>query len=266
MEHTLHLKAGRLSDALASLQAEIRRKPDDAGLRLALFQLLCVLGQWTRAHSQLGVLEGMGPQHQIFARIFEPLVTAEIFRHEVFAGQRSPLILGEPPPWITGLIQALAMDAQGQTESAARLRESSMNDAPAQAGVLNGAPFAWLADADPRLGPVLEAVVDRKYYWIPLMRISEITIEPPHDMRDLVWIAAHFTWQGGGESDGFIPVRYPGTEATADDAAKLSRLTTWQQGAGGLSTGLGQRLLATDSADCGILDLRTLKLEPPPMS
>lgn len=266
MEHTLHLKAGRLSDALASLQAEIRRKPDDPGLRLALFQLLCVLGQWTRAHAQLGVLAGMGPQHQIFASIFEPLVTAEIFRHEVFAGRRSPLILGEPPAWITGLVQALAMDAQAQTESAAQLREASMSDAPAQAGVLNGSPFAWLADADPRLGPVLEAVVDRKYYWIPLMRISAITTEPPHDMRDLVWIAAHFTWQGGGESDGFIPVRYPGTEAAADDAGKLSRVTTWQEGTGGLVTGLGQRLLTTDSTDCGLLEVRALKLEPAPMS
>lgn len=266
MEHTLHLKAGRLTDALASLQAEIRRKPDDPGLRLALFQLLCVQGHWTRAHAQLGVLAGMGPQHQIFARMFEPLVTAEIFRQEVFAGRRSPLILGEPPSWITGLVQALAMDAQGQGVSAAKLRESAMNEAPAQAGLLNGLPFAWVADADARLGPVLEAVVDRKYYWIPLMRISEITTEPPRDMRDLVWIAAHFTWQGGGESDGFIPVRYPGTEASADDAGKLSRVTTWQEESGGLVTGLGQRLLATDSTDCGILEVRALKLEPAPTS
>lgn len=262
MEHTLHLKAGRLSDALASLQAEIRRQPDDSGLRLALFQLLCVLGQWSRAHAQLGVLSGMGPQHQIFAGIFEPLVTAEIFRQEVFAGQRSPLILGEPPPWITGLVQALAMDAQGQPESAAKLRESSLGDAPAQTGMLNDTPFVWVADADPRLGPVLEAVVDRKYYWIPLIRISGITTEPPQDMRDLVWIAAHFTWQGGGESDGFIPVRYPSTEAAADDAAKLARVTTWQESPGGLVTGLGQRLLATDSTDCGILEVRALKLNP----
>lgn len=263
MEHTLLLKAGRLSDALAALQAEIRRRPDDSSLRLALFQLLCVLGQWPRAHAQLGVLAGMGPQMQIFSAIFEPIVTAETFRAEVFAGQRSPLIFGEPPAWITGLVQALSLDAQGQPEAAANLRASSLQDAPAQCGTLNGAAFQWLADADGRLGPVLEAVVDRKYYWIPFLRISAVEIEPPHDMRDLVWIAAHFTWQGGGESDGFIPVRYAGTDIKGDDAAKLARVTTWEEAPGGNARGLGQRLLATDASDTGLLDVRQLRLDPP---
>jgi protein involved in temperature-dependent protein secretion len=35
--------------------------------------------------------------------------------------------------------------------------------------------FAWLADADVRLGPVLEAIVDGKYYWIPFGNLSAIT-------------------------------------------------------------------------------------------
>lgn len=264
MEHAVHFKAGRLTDTLASLQADIRRKPDDSGLRIALFQLLCVLGQWTRAHSQLGVLRGMGPQPQILASIFEPVLTAELFRHEVFAGKRQPLIFGEPPQWITGMVQALALDAQGQGAAAAAMREAALAAAPAQSGTVNGAPFTWLADADPRLGPVIEAIVEQKYYWIPLLRVAEITVPQPQDMRDLVWTSAHFTWEGGGESDGFIPVRYVGTETHGDDAARLARATSWREAPDGSVTGVGQRMFTTDAAEYGLLDVRTLKLDPVP--
>ena len=39
--------------ALQLLQDEVRARPADAKLRIFLFQLLCVLGQWERALNQL---------------------------------------------------------------------------------------------------------------------------------------------------------------------------------------------------------------------
>ena len=43
------LKEGKPAEALAALQAEVRAAPNDGKLRVFLFQLLAVLGQWERA-------------------------------------------------------------------------------------------------------------------------------------------------------------------------------------------------------------------------
>ncbi len=63
---------------------------------------------------------------------------------------------------------------------------------------------------------MLEAMVDGKYYWVPFHRLRTLDIEPPADLRDQVWMPAHFVWTNGGESFGFIPTRYPGSEQAAD--------------------------------------------------
>ena len=43
------LREGRLDEALETLQADIRRRPQDKALRVFLFQLLAVNGAWERA-------------------------------------------------------------------------------------------------------------------------------------------------------------------------------------------------------------------------
>jgi len=56
------LRDGNLAEALAQLQSEVRKEPGNAGYRVFLFQLLCVLGDWNRALGQLGAvaLEDLG--------------------------------------------------------------------------------------------------------------------------------------------------------------------------------------------------------------
>ena len=51
MSATEFLQSGRLSEALADLQQQVRREPGDARLRIFLFQLLAVMGD-------LDVLQG----------------------------------------------------------------------------------------------------------------------------------------------------------------------------------------------------------------
>ncbi|HEY6360666.1 MAG TPA: tetratricopeptide repeat protein, partial [Vicinamibacterales bacterium] len=55
------LKAGDPAGALAHLQDQVRARPDDPKLRVFLFQLLCVLGQWERALNQLSVASSLDP-------------------------------------------------------------------------------------------------------------------------------------------------------------------------------------------------------------
>ena len=53
------VRAGDPQGALPHLTAAVRAKPADAKLRVFLAQLLCVLGQWERAHTQLNVVADM---------------------------------------------------------------------------------------------------------------------------------------------------------------------------------------------------------------
>ena len=87
---------------------------------------------------------------------------------------------------------------------------SGPSEAPATAGTIDGKPFAWIADADTRLGPMLEAIMNGKNYWLPFARLAEIKIEKPIDLRDVAWMPAVLTFTTGGESVAFVPTRYPG--------------------------------------------------------
>ncbi len=110
---------------------------------------------------------------------------------------------------------------------------------------------------------MLEAMVDGKYYWVPFHRLRTLDIEAPADLRDQIWMPAHFVWANGGELFGFIPTRYPGSEASTDPALALSRRTEWQE-RGDWFLGLGQRMLATDAGEHPLMDVRRIALSEPP--
>jgi type VI secretion system protein ImpE len=256
------ITAGRIADALKALQSEIREKPEDRKLRIFLFQLNCVIGNLEKAITQLQVIASLDADSMMMAQIFRPVIACELLRREVFAGKRTPLIFGEPAEWVGLLVQATGMLANGQLDGAAELRQRAFEAAPAVSGSINGQPFEWIADADSRLGPLLEMILDGKYYWVPFSRIARIEIDKPSDLRDLVWTPAQFVWANGGAVTGHIPVRYTGTENASDDMLKLARSTTWQELSPECFTGLGQRVIATDSVDQPILECRHIELKP----
>jgi len=251
------IKAGQLDAALKRLQEDIRANGAAASLRMSLVQLLAVMGQWERVRTQLQVLDSLGEEHRTWVGMMGQAVMAEALRREVFAGRTTPMVLGEPPAWIAPLIQALA--EKTAPEIAARQRAEAFEQAPVSPGVVNGAEFAWLADADSRLGPVMEVLMEGKYYWVPFERIVRVVLEPPTDLRHLVWLPARFTWTTGGESSGWIPCRYPGSETSADDRIRLARLTSWEEFAPDSFRGLGQRMLTSSVEDHPFLEIRLIE-------
>jgi type VI secretion system protein ImpE len=256
------VKAGQLVEALASAQGQVRAKPSDPGVRVQLFQLYAINGQWEKALDQLNIaMELNAKDYMVVAQVAGRALNAMAFRDEVFKGLREPKVLGEPEEWVGWMLQALKHDAKGEHGAAVALRERALEAAPAVAGKINGEAFAWLSDADQRFGPMIEIILEGGYYWAPVSRVSKLTIEPPEHLHYLVWTPATLRWSNGGEAIGMIPVRYPGSEASADVKVRLARATTWSEAAGRTSTGLGQRLLATDVGDYPMLDVRTIELE-----
>lgn len=257
------LKACDLEGALAALQAEVRARPADAKLRIFLFQLLCVMGDWKRAVTQLKVSAELDPLATPMAQTYREAIICEVYRAKVFAGTKDPLIFGEPQEWLALLVEASKAIAAGRTDEAANLRERAFDAAPAVTGRINDGAFDWIADADTRLGPVLEAVVNGRYFWMPFSAIATLTAEAPRDLRDCVWTPVNIVLKNGGDIVALLPTRYAGTAEGGNGAQKLARATDWQDAGGGAYLGLGQRILATDQGDTALMDLRKLEIDHP---
>jgi type VI secretion system protein ImpE len=254
------LKGGDPVAALAQLQEQVRARPADAKLRIFLFQLLCVVGQWERALNQLSVASGLDPGALAMAQTYGDAVRCEAVRDEVFEGKKSPMIFGQPDQWLALLIESLLVAGRGERERSEDLRARAFDEAPASQGDIDGKPFSWIADADSRLGPVLEAVINGRYYWVPFSRLTKIQIEPPEDLRDIVWMPAHLQFENGGESVALVPTRYPGSETAGDGLIALARKTIWEELGPDAHRGLGQRIIATDGDDTPLMEIRAVSL------
>lgn len=253
-----NLRDGDIAAALKLLQDQVRSLPADAKLRIFLFQLLSVTGQWERALNQLDVAATLDPSALAMAQMYREALRCEVLRADVFAGKRSPMVFGEPEQWLALLIESILLTARGQAAQAQKLRDDAFEAAPGSSGTIDGVAFDWIADADMRLGPVLEAIVNGRYYWIPFSRLSRIDIDEPADLRDVVWMPTHFQFTNGGEVVGVIPTRYPGSETSAEGAICLARKTVWQEISPGIFHGFGQRLLATPAGEHPLMDVRSI--------
>jgi type VI secretion system protein ImpE len=177
------------------------------------------------------------------------------------------MLFGEPEAWLATLIESSLRAGAGDAALAAELGARAMAQAPASSGRINGEPFAWIADGDARLGPILEAMVNGRYYWIPFTRLARIDLEPPADLRDMVWLPAQLQFSNGGEAIAMLPTRYPGSERSDDDQILMARKTEWRAAGaddGDRWLGLGQRVLITDVGEHDILSVRSIEFEPVP--
>jgi type VI secretion system protein ImpE len=256
-----YFREGNLAGALEELQNQIRKNPENSQFRVFLFQLLAILGQWQRASSQLDVLDGLDQSTWPMVHIYREAIRCEILRAEIFSGRRKPMIFGEPPQWIALLLESLRLVGESQYNQAIDLRDQAFESAAESSGTIDEQHFGWIADVDSRLGPVLELILNGRYYWAPFQQIRTIKITEVTDLRDLVWLPAHFTWVNGGESFGLIPSRYPGSETAQDTALQLSRKTEWIELAQGVVQGSGQRMLATDQNEYPLLDIRNISID-----
>ncbi len=255
-----HLAENDLNGTLKSLQELVRKKPAESRLRIFLFQLLAVMGQWERALNQLNIVGEIDDSALAMVIMYRQVLTCEAYREEVFAGKRDPVIFGDPSEWMALLIQALQLTAESRDTEASEIRQRAFENAPATPGKLNGNPIDWIADGDSRLGPMLEVILEGRYVWVPFTSIAEVVIEPPEDLRDMVWLPSHFVWSNGSEGYGLIPTRYPGSFEHDDDLLALSKKTVWTQRDDNTFLGLGQRMFVTDQGEFPLMDVRSVQI------
>ncbi|MCC2975686.1 tetratricopeptide repeat protein [Sphingomonas sp. PL-96] len=253
-EADMLLRAGDLDGARRVLVEVARRDPGDVPTRLFLWQLLAVAGEWAKAKTQLATLAQLSPEAQMLSVVYGQALDAEEQRAAVLRGElRAPIHGGSA--WAEAVAGALELDGRGEAEQAAARREAAFAEAPDTPGTLDGVPFDWIADADPRFGPTIEAVINGRYGLLPFDAISLLVSEGPRDLRDVVWYPVELTLKAGPRIAALLPARYPGLPDAGPE--RLARATNWTDD----GHGIGQRLWSTsDGEDRGLLSIRSLEL------
>ena len=114
----------------------MRRRP-----AIFLFQLLCVLGQWDRALTQLNVAAELDASALAMAQMYREALQCEALRAEVFAGKRAPMVFGEPDEWLALADRVAAHGRRRRAraaDAAQTLRERAFEAAPATGGTIDG--------------------------------------------------------------------------------------------------------------------------------
>jgi type VI secretion system protein ImpE len=248
-----------LAEKLAQVQDSVRRDPTNSLLRVHLFQLQVVLGAWDKALMQLQASARFDVKANAMAQAYREVIRCEVYRSQVFRGLRQPNFLGEQHVWMLNMLKALVAEATENNAAAQELRVESLDNAPAHTASVDGVQVEWIADADSRLGPICEVLVNGQYCWLPFCDISVITIEKPQDLRDLVWLPMSVQLRNASTYSGFIPSRYPDTELNESDDLRLSRLTTWIDQGDDVWFGLGQRIFVSDVGEHPLLDIRKIE-------
>ncbi|GJH07356.1 ImpE/SciE family protein [Caballeronia novacaledonica] len=242
-----------LEQQIHETETQIRAQPANTSHRWALFQLLCMTGDWARAMQQLQLWAKLGKEQDRIAQVFRDLVRAERWRAKVLDGHEKPSFVLEPPAWIEGLSEALRLSAEGRIDEADAAREAALDAAPLTAARTPQGVAEWVADSDSRLGPVFEIITAGHYRWVPFADIATWHVTPPSALIDLIWAPCVLTLIDGSTVRGFVPARYPGSE-TGSDAIRRGRETLWREAGRTGVIALGQKTWATAQGDFGVFD------------
>ena len=236
------LREGDLDGARKALVEIARRSPGDIPTRLFLFQLLCVMGDWDKAIKQLATLAQLSPEAQMLSVVYGQAIEAERVRETVFAGMEVASIHGQSE-WPSLIARALQLEASGKQDEADTHREAAFAQAPDTPGIIDGSRFDWIADADPRFGPCIEAVIHGRYGLLAFADIAGLSSEGPHDLRDIAWIPVEIRMKSGASVAALLPTRYPGSSDISHE--RLARVTSWDE----QGVGSGQHLWALSGGD-----------------
>ena len=225
-----------------------------------LFQLLALTGEWTKARTQLNALAQLSPEAQMFAVAYGQAIDAEQSRADVFAGKAPVSLLVKSQAWTEDLAAALTHEIAGKADEAEAARDRAYDAAPDMKGSIDGVAFDWIADADHRFGPALEAIIAGKWGLVPFDAVEKIKSKGPQALSDLIWYPVEIAFKSGQSVAGFLPGRYPGTETGGDNAAVLARVThEIESPMGPLLT--GQHVLALSTGEeRDLLSLRVLDM------
>ncbi len=221
-------REGRLADAVAAANAQVRAAPADLGARLLLAELLVFAGNLERADVILDACGDLDPSVAVVVAEFRQLVRGEMARRQVFRDGRVPEFLGDPTATQRAALAAILALRNGDAAEAGR--QAALGEAErAHPSGMAADPFDDLRDADDVVAGSFEVITTTgKYFWIPAERVTLLEFHPPRRPRDLYWRRATMEVAGGPDGEVYLPAIYAG-EPDATDEYRLGRATDWRQ-------------------------------------
>ena len=266
------LQAGRLADAIAAAEGQVKAAPADVDRRWLLAELLILAGQADRADAQLDTLISLEPRAAVTATPLRQLLRAEAARRQFFEEGRVPDLLDGADDAIRGRLEASVHVREGYPAAAGRCSAAAEAARPPLPGVLTirqpggqgvEKPFTDFRDLDDVTAGVFEVLTHTgKYYWIPMDRVTSIEFSPPERPLDLIWRKAHMIVRDAFEADLHMPAVY-GLLTDADDFSRLGRRTDWLGDESSAVMGVGRRLFLVDGEEpIDMMDLESLHVSP----
>jgi type VI secretion system protein ImpE len=256
--------AGDLQAAIDELTSRVKANPADTRLRISLFELLLFAGDWDRAEGQIDVIAHQSIEAGLGVQVYRNNIKAERDRSRLFSDGLRPHFIGETPSYVDLHLKAINRMREENSSEAREILDRAEEERPAFKGALNGQEFSDFKDYNDLIGPVLEAIVQDRYAWIPFEQISRIEIDAPKQLRDLVWLPARIESAAGAAGDIYIPALYEGSGRHPEDMVRLGRMTDWKEAGEGIYLGSGSRLFLVDGEDWAALEVRSIEFDAVP--
>ncbi len=256
--------AGRLDEAIAAMNGEVRKNPTDIDRRAILAELLSFAGNLERADTILASIEAIDPRAAVGVSLFRQLVRAEQARQQFWSEGRVPEFLAMPEGSVECELKAAVAWRAGALVEAAALAAEGESLRPKSAGTLDNVAFDDFRDLDDLTGAHFEVLTSTgKYFWVPVARVSSIEFRAPERRRDLLWRRAAMSVIGGPDGEVFIPTIYAAPAQDIDAQYRLGRTTDFAGPENGPMTGKGLRSFLVGEDSKTVLELGKIEFSRP---
>ena len=256
-------RAGKLTEAVAQQNEEVRSHPTDVERRSFLCELLCLSGNLERADTQLEAIENMQKGTAPALSLIRQLIRAEKTRVEIHNQGRAPEFLGQPSQHAQLILQAALASRSGDGAETARLSEAAEEARSRVTGTCDGAAFDDFRDLDDFMGGIFEVLTSTgRCMWIPMESVVSVELDAPSRPLDLLWRPALMNVRNGPEGRVYLPTIYTFQGEGFDDAARLGRRTDWiPSGTNGAVHGMGLRTFLVGDDARSVLEITRVEIE-----
>jgi len=252
------LREGRLEETLAELQARVRKDRRTRSTASSCSSYWRCSGGGPRAHPARGGRPAR-PGRDGHGRTYRQAIAARGRGPRCSGARRGPRSSESRRSGWPGLSRPCGSTARAITRR--RRAEARAFDAAPRSRAIDGKPFAWIADADARLGPILEVVVRGRYAWLPFQRVRRSDSSRRPTCAICLDAGVHHA-RDGRRGARPRPRALPGLRGARGcapplppDGVEESRRRRR------VLVGAGQRTLATDGDEHALMDVRSVQLE-----
>src|ERR1044072_8573742 len=257
------LRAGELKAAIEEVTREVKNNPTHSNSRTFLFELLSFAGEFDRAEKQLEAIGHQDVKTEMGSMVYRNNLKAERERLHLFKQGVQPAFLTEPPEYVDWQLSAINNFRLGNLQEARTFLARAEQARPAFKGTADGQPFEDFRDFNDFVAPVFELIVKNQYVWLPIEHVRSIEIQPPKNLRDLLWTPVTVESIDGTVGEVYIHALYCGSSEHTNEMVKLGRMTDWQEVEEGFYTGSGLRAFLIDDEDKALFDLKFIEFDHP---